>query len=334
MPDNKEHGNINERDVHIYMDDATGDMYIWNGSNFIKIGNNTPQIGDKGDKDFQSQEEEERKKQIEKEKEERGKSTEETGDGDGEISDEDDDYEETEEERQQRLDDIRSMLGDESIGADIEKESRQKIDKELRKKKSAEEKEKEKYTSSMQRFRESLRRFIANEVQEIRDRTFKREDPSYEGSGIIRPGRMIDDNGKIPKINVYFDQSGSWGQSDIKKGEEAIGVLNNYVKRGEITIDLYYFANEIHNTPGPCRQEGGTGAGPELIKHVISTKPDNVIVMTDSDFDWRGYEDDWQKVSPIKVKGAVWLLFRQGKRSLTLQKYLKGKKQTRVFDFR
>ena len=325
MPD------INERDVHIYMDDATGDLYIWNGSNFVKIGNNTPQIGDRGDKDFQDQEEEERKAQIEKEKEERAKEGGQGGGDDESSIEDDDDHEETEEERQQRLDDIRNMLGDESIGADIENEARQKIDKELRKKKAAEEKEKEKYTSSMQRFRESLRRFIANEVQEIRDRTFKREDPSYEGSGIIRPGRMIDDNGKIPKINVYFDQSGSWGYSDIKKGEEAIGVLNNYVKRGEITIDLYYFANHIHDNASDAQAEGGTHAGAELIEHIISTKPDNVIVMTDSDFDWTG---EIIQAPAIKVPGAVWLLFRQGERSIELQKHLKGKKQTRVFDFK
>lgn len=316
MPD-KEQKNINERDVHIYMDDATGDMYIWNGSELTKIGNSTPQIGDKGDKEFQDKEEEERQKQIEKERAE-------DEDNGEDISD----YEETDEEKQQRLDDIRNMLGDDSIGSDIENETRQKVDKELQKKKAAEKKEKEKYTSSMQRFRESLRRFIANEVKEIRDRTFKREDPSYEGSGIIRPGRMIDDNTKIPKINVYFDQSGSWGSDDIKKGQEAIGVLNNYVSRGEIMIDLYYFANHIHETADACEQ--GTHAGAELIEHIISTKPDNVIVMTDNDFDWAG---EIASAPSIKVPGAVWLLFRRGERSIELQKHLKGKKQTRVFDF-
>ena len=309
--------NMNTKDVHIYMDDPTGDMYIWNGKKLVKIGNSTPQIGDQGDKEFQDREEEERKAQIEKEKEEAEQAGEPT-----------DDYEETEEEKNQRLADIRNMLGDDSMASEVESETRNKVDKELRKKKAAEKKEQEKYHSSMQRFRESLRRFIANEVKEIRDRTFKREDPSYEGSGIIRPGRMIDDNTKIPKINVYFDQSGSWGADDIKKGQEAIGVLNNYVSRGEITIDLYYFANHIHETADAC--ENGTHAGAELIEHIISTKPDNVIVMTDSDFDWTG---EIASAPSIKVPGAVWLLFRQGDRSVELQKHLKGKKQTRVFDF-
>lgn len=321
MPDNVKQ-NTNEKDVHIYIDDPTGDMYMFDGTQLVKIGNTTPQIGDKGDKDFQDREEQERQAQIEKEKEEEGSDGEDSGDADS--------YEETEEEKQQRLDDIRNMLGDDSIGDEIQSETQAHIDKELRKKKAAEKKEAEKYSSSIQKFRQSLKRFIANQVQEIRDRTFKREDPSYEGSGIIRPGKMIDDNTKIPKINVYFDQSGSWDDSDIKVGEEAIGILNNYVERGEIEIDIYFFSNRIYSTASAARNDGGTAAGAELINHIVSTKPDNVIVMTDDDFDSWGEIND----APfIKVPGAVWLLFRNGRRSTLLQQHLKGRRQTRVFDF-
>jgi len=317
VPDNKV-PNVNELgEVHIYKDDATGDMYIFDGTQLVKIGNSTPQIGDKGDREFQDKEEEERKAQIEKERAEAEENGEEV------------DEEETEEEKQQRIDDIKNMMGDEGIADDIQSETRGHVDKELKKKRAAKEKEVKKYTSSMQRFRESLRRFIANQVSEIRDRTFKREDPSYEGSGIIRPGRMIDDNNKIPKINVYFDQSGSWGDADIRKGEEAIGVLNNYVKRGEITIDVYYFSDYVSDNKEQVAG-GGTAAGAELIKHIQSTKPDNVIVMTDADFDHWG---EINEAPNIKVPGAVWLLFRKGERSILLQQHLKGRKQTRVFDF-
>ena len=68
---------IRQADVHIYMDDATGNMYIFNGSELVKIGNKTPQIGDKGDEEYQSKEEKERQAQIEKEKEEFGDEDEE-----------------------------------------------------------------------------------------------------------------------------------------------------------------------------------------------------------------------------------------------------------------
>ena len=325
MPDNVNQ-NTNERDVHIYIDDPTGDMYMFDGTQLVKIGNTTPQIGDRGDSDFQDREEQERQAQIEKEKEEENDGS------DDEDSGNADSYEETEEEKQQRLDDIRNMLGDDSIGDEIQSETKAHIDKELRKKKAVEKKEAEKYSSSVQKFRQSLKRFIANQVQEIRDRTFKREDPSYEGSGIIRPGKMIDDNTKIPKINVYFDQSGSWGEEDIKVGEEAIGILNNYVERGEIEIDIYFFSNHIYSTASSARNDGGTGAGAELINHIVSTKPDNVIVMTDDDFD-SSIWNEIERAPFIKVPGAVWLLFRNGERSTRLQQHLRGRKQTRVFDF-
>ena len=108
---------------------------------------------------------------------------------------------------------------------------------------------------------------------------------------------------------------------------EAIGILNNYVKRGEITIYIYYFANHIHSNQEDAVAEGGTHAGAELIEHIQSTRPDNVIVMTDGDFDWTG---EIAQAPVIKVPGAVWFLFRREESQL-LQQHLQGKRQTRKF---
>ena len=299
-----------KRDVHIYMDDSTGDMYIFNGSELVKIGNKTPQIGDKGDDEFQSKEEEERKAQIERDREEYG----------------DDEEEETEEERQARLDDIKNLLGDDAMKSEIEAETERHVNRDLAKKKAARDAA-AKASSPIQKFRESLKRFIANQIQRERDRSWKREDPSYEGSGLIRPGRITTEDKKIPRINVYFDQSASWGDRDIKAGLEAIGILNNYVKRGEITIYIYYFANHIHSNQQEAAEEGGTHAGAELIEHIQSTNPDNVIVMTDGDFDWAG---EINNAPSIKVPGAVWFLFRREESQL-LQQHLQGRRQTRKF---
>ena len=299
-----------KRDVHIYMDDATGDLYIFNGTELVKIGNKTPQIGDRGDDEYQSKEEEERKAQIERDKEEYG----------------DEEEEETEEERQARLDDIKNALGDDAMKAEIEAETDYHVNRELARKKAAKDAA-AKASSPIQRFRESLKKFIANQIQRERDRSWKREDPSYEGSGLIRPGRITTEDKKIPRINVYFDQSASWGDSDVKAGMEAIGILNNYVKRGEITIYIYYFANHIHSNQEDAVAEGGTHAGAELIEHIQSTRPDNVIVMTDGDFDWTG---EIAQAPVIKVPGAVWFLFRREESQL-LQQHLQGKRQTRKF---
>ena len=307
MPKNKKN---EERNVHIYIDDSTGDMYVFNGSELVKIGNTTPQIGDKGDTDFQNKEEEERKAQIEKDKEEYG----------------DDDYEETEEERQARLDDIKNTFGDDVAKSEIEAETERHINKDLKRKKAAQDKEK--YSSSIQRFSESLRKFIANQVRREKNKTWKKSDMSYEGSGIIRRGKMTTNNTKIPKINVYFDRSGSWGPEDTKVGMEAIGILNNYVNRGEITIDIYYFANHVGSTANKSEIGGGTGAGAELVEHIMATKPDNVIIMTDDDIG--GGWNEIYDAPKIKVPGAVWYLFR-GRPSPALPEWVQGRKQTKSF---
>ena len=308
-------------DVHIYMDDVTGNIYIYNGTTLIPVGNVTPQIGDQGDEDFQRQEEEERQAQIEKEREEEG-----------------DDYEEeTEEERQARLDDIRNTFGDTVTNQEIEKETERHVAPERKarqaKQRAASKEQREKSISTIDRFKYTMDYFVKGQIQRAKTKSWKQSDMRYEGSGIMRRGKAYTTDTKIPKINVYFDQSGSWGPEDIRVGEEAIGVLNNYVDRGEITIDLYYFANHIHDNPVECQIEGGTGAGRELMEHIADTQPDNVIVMTDSDFDWyvkHDYETAVNKGPRVIVPGAVWFLFRNYE-SLSLQYQLKGAQETRKF---
>ena len=57
-------------DLIIYQDDSTGKCYYWNGTELVYLYTNNPNIGDRGDKEFQEREEEERKAQRQKEKEE------------------------------------------------------------------------------------------------------------------------------------------------------------------------------------------------------------------------------------------------------------------------
>lgn len=296
--------------IHIYQDDRTGDKYYFDGKKLVLIGKaKQPTIGDKGDEDEQEEEQKYHDEQIAKDKEE---------------NPEDYENEESEEDKQARLDRIRDMLSDDEVGDEIKKETTDKVNKELKKIK-AKEKEAKKYSSDIQRFQESLKKFIADQLKKINVSTWKVANQRYEGSGIIRKGRRKEQNKIIPLINVYFDQSGSWGPADIKVGEEAIGVLNNYVERGEIKIDVYYFANHVGSTTYGLG--GGTGAGKELIEHIIATKPTNVIVMTDDDF------DSWNEITEAPravVPGAVWFLFR-GRESHRLQDHLRGKSQTKKF---
>ena len=304
-------------DIHVYKDDKTDNVYIYDGKKLILIGNVSPQIGDKGDEQALEKEDEERENQIKKEREE------------SEAAGEEVEPEETEEEKQERLKRIKDMLSNDETGEQATEESERKaaIDKNLRKKKEADDKT-SKASSPIQKFKASLDRFLADQVKRQKTKTWKRSDMRYEGSGVMRRGRAFTQNTKIPKINVYFDQSGSWNESDIKVGMEAIGILNNYEKRGEITKSIYYFSNHIYDNADAARRDGGTGAGAELIYHIQATKPDNVIVMTDDDIG--GGWNEIYDAPKIKVPGAVWYLFRNDP-SPALPTWLQGKKQTKSF---
>ena len=110
-------------------------------------------------------------------------------------------------------------------------------------------------------------------------------------------------------------------------GREAIGVLNNYVDEGLIDIDVYYFANHIHSTPEPARAEGGTGAGREILQHIIDTEPTNVVVMTDADMNYQ-----FDNAPYVTVPGAVWYMFKDSDCD-NMEKHLQGDEVTKVFRF-
>lgn len=210
------------------------------------------------------------------------------------------------------------------------------LDKALSETRSAKYKEKQekgdlaakKYKDSpLTRFRESLNGFLRSETDYGRDKTWRRFSKNYSNSGLIRPGTARNIGGKIPKINVYFDQSSSWDSEKISVGRQAIATLNKYVQRREVEIKVFYFSDEIFTDPNSPLSQQATSAGPDIIEHIQETKADNVIIMTDGDFDYQG---NWKSVDPISVPGGVWFLFKDGE-SKTIQKYLKGKKLTKSF---
>lgn len=177
--------------------------------------------------------------------------------------------------------------------------------------------------SGISKFKLSLNHFIANQVEEEDVDTYARENPTYADEGeFILPGRIRREEKHIPIINVYWDISGSF--QDPKKTEgarSAIATLNQYVRNGDIEIHVYYFADRVSDTPRSAG--GGTNARP-VVDHIIQTKPDNVIIVTDSD-------TTNQTIPSVQVPGAVWMLFYDG-RSLALMDHVKGKKENKYFD--
>lgn len=220
-----------------------------------------------------------------------------------------------------RVKKIQDAFRDTTLQSEIIAETNKKIDQEKLDKRA---KEIAAYkNSAIVRFKENLNKFIDNEVSYSRESSWKRFNKKYTNSGIIKPGTSRHVEHKIPSINVYFDQSGSWSENDIKIGINAIGVLNKYVQRGEVKINIYYFANEVHKSAAAARREGGTDLR-AVFDHIKQEKPDNVIIMSDSD-------GDHANLYQLEVPGAVWLLFRRS-RSQNVIDNLHGKKQTKVFD--
>lgn len=307
-----------------------------------------PRIGDKGNADTQAAEDEARQKQIEQEAQatqdaakNAKEATDNTGDPDADaVSDDMADVEksaseirkdlkdaakkgdkispQTIDDLEERVKKIQDAFNDSMTQAKIVSETTNKVDKE-KLDKAAEEMRRFR-ESPINKFKDSLNKFIAKETAVGRSPTWKRFNKTYANSPIIKPGRARGEKGKMPLINVYFDRSGSWDDAKTASGMQAIGTLNKYVQRGEIKIEIYYFSEKVHKSKSAAEAEGSTYGQP-IIDHINQTKPDNVIIMTDSDIT--------DITTPTTVPGAVWLLFKGGI-SENLIDNIHGKKQTKV----
>lgn len=254
----------------------------------------------------------------------------------------------TDDERQLKAQEIKADLEDKQTQAELSAEDVAKIRAETQAIK-AREKENAKYQRrdrrSFKGFREflnSLYRAIALQVQteETRDDSWSAINRRYSGTSILQPGKKFDElpNKKIPVIDFYFDQSGSWDEDDIKVGEKAVAALTEMEEKGQIKINIYYFANHVFSDAQSARNEGGTMAWNDIVKNVIATQATNVIVMTDSDMEnhW-DYDSYWSgkdvKPATYTVPGYVWYLWRNGSNAPRLPRDLKGRGGVQQFSF-
>lgn len=234
-------------------------------------------------------------------------------------------YKDKEEQRRadilsERVQRIKDAFNDAKMGNEIIHQAEEAVYKEQQK--QAERNAKQYRDNPLTQFKLDLNTFIKKEISRSRGATWTRPSKKYDGTGIFHKGRKMMDNGEIPLINVYFDRSGSWDDAKTAVGESAIAQLNQYVRRGEIKINVYYFAVNVHTDKASAEREGGTRGEP-ILRHILQTKPDNVVVMTDSDIG--------DCSSDVTVDGGVWFLFKGGV-SKNLQSHLHGKKQTRSYE--
>lgn len=246
----------------------------------------------------------------------------------------------SDEERQAKAQEIKADLASGKTQADLSAEDAAVIRAETQAIK-AREKEADKYKpksrSSFQglsAFMDSLQRGIALQVsyEEERDDTWSAISRRNSGDGILRQGQKINElpNKKVPIIDFYFDQSGSWGADDIEVGNKAVEALAKMQEDGKIKINIYYFSNHVHTDAASARAEGGTRAWNDIVKNVIATEASNVVIMTDSDM-----EDWWEgpKALSYTVAGFVWYLWRNGDNAPRLPRDLKGRGGTMQYSF-
>lgn len=158
--------------------------------------------------------------------------------------------------------------------------------------------------------------------------SYARVNPSYAESPLLMPGRHNSKQKNVPILDIYFDQSGSWGVNDIKKGEECIQALTDYEKRGLLKINRFYFANNVYPNARDARREGGTNAFPKILQNIAGTHATNVIIMSDGDLDRNLHWQVPDEIAPnyqLQIPGCVWWLW-QGDESPNATKYLYGRR--------
>jgi hypothetical protein len=110
---------------------------------------------------------------------------------------------------------------------------------------------------------------MASQVARTRKQkdSYSRVNASYAGSGLLMPGHNDSKDKKTPVLDIYFDNSGSWGESDVKKGNECLDKLTEMEDRKQLKINRFYFANTVHSDSrwDGGWSEGGTSAYPEIL---------------------------------------------------------------------
>jgi len=288
-------------ELNVYIDDDTGDEYVYDGNRLIKIKVGSPKgIGDKGDEDIQAQEEIERAKEA----------------AEGGVL-------ETKDELEARVKKLEDALNDEEVAKEITNETnehvaREKIKKELDR---SERELKQFRNDPIVQFEGSLNHFIRKQIKLASEQTYSRLNKRYEGTGLIRKGVKKFESPEIPLVNVYFDRSGSWDEDKTKVGRQALATLEKYIRTGKLKVAIKYFNDKVFDTYIPNGM-GGTYGSP-ILADILATKPDNVIVMTDSDI------SDCQEF--VQVPGVVWYLFKGGV-SENLRSHLTGKVATESYN--
>ena len=249
----------------------------------------------------------------------------------------------SEEEREARVKEIKDDMAKAETQAELSAEDVTKIRAETQAIK-AREKETAKYTQKargsfkgFQEFLTSLQKAIALQVatEETRDDSWSAINRRYGGTGILQPGKKVQElqNKRIPIIDFYFDCSLSWDADDIKVGKKAVAALADMEEKGQIKVNVYYFSDRVSQSYEDV-EGGSTSAWNYIVKNIIATQANNVVVMTDSDMENQGrFRADCDGHLKYTVPGYVWYLWKNGANAPRLPRDLRGRDGVQQFSF-
>ena len=236
-----------------------------------------------------------------------------------------------------RIKEIKADASSTIKNRELDAEDNAIINKERKDKIAANETEIDRYLrmqanlKSMQSFSKTIYRAIADQVDSVEDEedSWSAIDRRHEDDpSIIVPGKKMDDlpEGEIPSVDLYIDQSASFDDRDVKRAKAAISNIAEFERRGEIKLNIYYFADHVYSWPEAARAEGGTLAWDDIIDNIIANNTKNVIIVSDRDL----YYAD---TTPLKVDGIVCYLWKDGEFATEPVKRLQGRQGTYQYSF-
>lgn len=191
---------------------------------------------------------------------------------------------------------------------------------------------------NMNSFASVFLRAIKQQVEE-----YEREESSWaylnrqfeDENDILEPGTTEETvPAPVPTVNIYFDQSGSWKDSDIMQGNTALNGCAQWVKEGKLKVNVLYFSDTVHTVPRRNPEgslnwgEGRTRAWSLILDDIQNSKAKNVVIMTDGDMD-----DDARYSGKLIVQGYVWWIWKNGETAPECAKHLIGQRGGAQFAF-
>lgn len=235
---------------------------------------------------------------------------------------------ETPEEKKSRLDRIQQDLTQDAIEADLAeiRDDTQMRRTEAERKLKAEKDALAKATAAstpldFSSFEVDLYRAIKSQVTKAMHKadTWKRPNPTYAGTNLLMPGKDYPDKNGVVTIDVYFDQSGSWGSAEVDKGKQALKILDQFERRKKVKVRLFYFGDHLSTTPNGTG--GGTTGFHEVLENIKNSTTQNIIIMTDNDID---DQTTWKYCTPQSVRGCVWWIWGNHRKCIKSTAYVKG----------